>query len=78
MSLEEFHRKTGVPFVKALLEKINAAFDMLSNDPTDALYFIDPVDITIKNVAEYGKEKLEILFDFYKVAKIILLSFQPL
>ena len=63
--------------MKALLEKINAAFDMLSNDPTNALYFIDPVDITTKNVAEYGKEKLEILFDFYKVATIILLSFQP-
>lgn len=77
MSLEEFHGKAGVPFVKALLEKINAAFDMLSNDPTNALYFIDPVDITTKNVAEYGKEKLEILFDFYKVATIILLSFQP-
>lgn len=77
MSPEEFHRKAGVPFVKALLEKINAAFDMLSNDPTNALYFIDPVDITTKNVAEYGKEKLEILFDFYKVATIILLSFQP-
>ena len=77
MSLEEFHRKAGGPFVKALLEKINAAFDMLSNDPTNALYFIDPVDITTKNVAEYGKEKLEILFDFYKVTTIILLSFQP-
>ena len=65
LSMEEFHRKICAPFVKALLEEIHAAFDMSSIDPVEALYMLDPVDIPKENLAEYGNEKLEILFDFY-------------
>ena len=65
LSMEEFHRKIGAPFVKALLEEINATFDLSSTDPTEALHMLDLVDIPKKNLVEYGNKKLEILFDFY-------------
>ena len=32
-SMEELDRKTGAPFVKALLEEIHTAFDMSSINP---------------------------------------------
>ena len=66
LSMEEFHRKIGAPFVKALMEEIRAAFDMSSIDLIEALHMLDPVDIRKENPAEYGSEKLEILFDFYR------------
>ena len=65
LSMEEFHRNIGAPFVKALLEEIHAAFDMSSIDPVEALYMLDPVDIPKEDHVEYGNEKLEILFNFY-------------
>ena len=65
LSMEEFHRKIGAPFVKALLEEINAALGMSFIDPIKTLYMLDPIDIPKENLAEYGNEKLEILFDFY-------------
>ena len=66
LSLEEFHRKIGVPFVKALLKETYAAFDMFRVDPIEGFYLLDLVDIPTQNVTEYGKEKLEILFIFYR------------
>ena len=57
LSMEEFHRNIGAPFVKALLEEIHAAFDMSSIDPIEALYMLDPVDIPKENLVEYGNEK---------------------
>ena len=47
------------------MEEIRAAFDMSSIDLIEALHMLDPVDIPKENPAEYGNEKLEILFDFY-------------
>ena len=65
LSMEEFPRKIGAPFVKALLKKIHAVFDMRNIDPIEALYMLDPVDKPKENLAEYGNEKLGTLFDFY-------------
>lgn len=66
LSLEEFQRTIGAPFVKALLEEMHATFGMPSIDPNEALSMLDPVDLPTENVAENDKEKLEILFDFYQ------------
>ena len=53
--MEEFHRKIGALFTKALLEEISTAFEMCSIDPIEALYMLD---IPTENVAEYGNKKL--------------------
>ena len=82
LSMEEFHRKIGAPFVKALLEEIHAAFDMSSIDPIEVLYMHDPVDIPKENLVEYGNEKLEIFLIFMEshnklLTRVALLSIQP-
>ena len=64
-SMEEFCRKISAPFVKALLEEIHTSFDTSSIDPIEALYMLDPVDKPEENLAEYGNQKLDILFYFY-------------
>ena len=65
-SMEELDRKTGAPFVKALLEEIHTAFDMSSINPKGDLYMVGPIEIPTENVIEYGNKKLEILFGFYR------------
>ena len=64
----EFHRKIAVPFLNALLSKIEAAFDMESTEPVQALLTLDPTEITTADDASfviYGSEKIKISFSFY-------------
>jgi len=68
LSKDDFHKKVAVPFINALLNEMEAAFDMTSIGPVEALMVLDPVDITIlnlENVPTYGVESIESLFDFY-------------
>ena len=65
---DEFHRKIAVPFLNALLSKIEAACDMESTEPVQALLTLDPTEITTADDASfviYGSEKIKISFSFY-------------
>ena len=72
LSLEEFQRMIGAPFVKALLKEMHAAFDMSSIDPNEALSMLDPVDIPTENVAENDKENCKFYLSFIKSCYILL------
>ena len=64
---DEFHRKIAVPFLNALLSKIEAACDMESTEPVQALLTLDPTEITADDASFviYGSEKIKISFSFY-------------
>ena len=64
----EFHQNVGVPFLNALLSEIEAAFDMESIEPVQALLALDPSKIPTADdtsFLKYGSEKIKILFSFY-------------
>ena len=64
---DEFHQKIAVPFLNALLSKIEAAFDMESTEPVQALLTLDPTEITADDASFviYGSEKIKISFSFF-------------
>ena len=64
----EFHQNVGVPFLNALLSEIEAAFDMESIEPVQALLALDPSEIPTADDTSfvmYGSEKIKILFSSY-------------
>ena len=64
----EFHQKVGVPFLNAPLSEVEAAFDMESIEPIQALLALDPSEIPTAddtNFVMYGSEKIKILFSSY-------------
>ena len=64
----EFHQNVGVPFLNALLSEIEAAFDMESIEPVQALLALDPSEIPTADdtgFLMYGSEKIKILFSLY-------------
>ena len=64
----EFHQNVGVPFLNALLSEIEAAFDMESIEPVQALLALDPSEIPTADGTSfltYGSEKIKTLFSFY-------------
>ena len=68
MTSAEFHQKVGVPFLNAHLSEIEAAFNMESIEPVQALLVLDPSEIpTVDDTSfvMYGSEKIKILFSFY-------------
>ena len=65
---DEFHRKIAVPFLNALLSKIEAAFDMESIELVQTLLALDPSEIPTADDTSfvmYGSEKIKILFSSY-------------
>ena len=64
----EFHQKVGIPFLKALLSEIEAAFDMEGIEPVQAFLALDPSEIPTADdtgFVMYGSEKIKSLFSFY-------------
>ena len=64
----EFHQNVGVPFLNALLSEIEAAFDMESIEPVQALLALDPSEIPTADDTSfvmYSSEKIKILFSSY-------------
>ena len=68
MTNGEFHQNARVPYLNALLSEIEAAFDMESIEPVQALLALDPSEIPTADYTsflKYGSEKIKILFSFY-------------
>ena len=66
--MTEFHRNVAVPFLNALLDEIEAPFDMSSIEPAEALLVLDPVKIPVvtnQNHSQFGVKKLSVLYNFY-------------
>ena len=64
----EFHQNAGVPFLNALLSKIEDGFDMESVKPVQALLALDLSEVPTTDDTDfvmYGSEKMKILFSFY-------------
>ena len=52
--------------MNALLDEIEAAFDMSSIEPAEALLVLDPVEIPVAtNHSQFGINKLSVLYNFY-------------
>ena len=61
--MTEFHRNVAVPFLNALLDEIEAPFDMSSIEPAEALLVLDPVKIPVvtnQNHPQFGVKKLSV------------------
>ena len=66
--MTEYHRNVAVPFLKALLDEIEAAFNMSSIEPAEAFLILDPVEIPVatkQNHSQFGVNKLSVLYNFY-------------
>ena len=68
LSNAEFHQKVAVPFLDALRNEMESAFDMENIKPVEALLVLDPSQIPEANNASftnYGCQEINILFSFY-------------
>ena len=64
---DEFQWKVRVPFLNALLSKIEAAFDIESIEPVQALLALDSSEISTADdtcLVMYSSKKIKILFPF--------------
>ena len=65
MTRVAFHQKVGVPFFNALLREIEAAFDMESIEPVQALLALDLSETSTADDTRfvmYGSEKSKFCF----------------
>ena len=68
LSNVEFHQRVAVPFLNALLNEIESAFDMENIKPVEALLVLDPSNIPEVNNSDfgnYGRQEIETLYEFY-------------
>ena len=68
MSNVEFHQRVAVPFLNALLNEIESAFDMENIKPVEALLVLDTSNIPEVNNSDfgnYGRQEIETLYEFY-------------
>ena len=66
--VDDFHQSVAVPFLNALINEMEAAFDMSSLEPVEALMVLDPNNIPTNSdaiLAEFGKKEIKILQNFY-------------
>ena len=62
-----FHQKIGVPFFNSFLNEIEAAFDMESIEPVQALLALDLLETPTADDTSfvmYGSEKSKLYFHF--------------
>ena len=67
MTSAEFHQKVGVPFLNALLSKIEDAFNMECIELVQALLALDPSEIPTaddNSFVMYSSEKSKFCFHF--------------
>ena len=65
MTRAGFHQKIGVPFFNSFLNEIEAAFDMESIEPVQALLALDLLETPTADDTSfvmYGSEKLKFCF----------------
>ena len=65
-SSEDFFRKNGAPFLLALIDEIEAAFDMSCIAPVQSLLVLDPSSIPGEtSLIDFGEDDMKTIHDFY-------------